>query len=75
MGNAEAQAEYDKLTGLLKRLSTICEKNKMPDEAAPALEGNVGNADALRNLEDNLRIKRVKVLSELAGITKAFGGR
>jgi len=75
MGNAEAQAEYDKLTGLLKGLSTICEKNKMPDEAAQALEGNVGNADALRNLEDNLRIKRVKVLSELAGITKAFGGR
>lgn len=34
MGNAEAQAEYDKLTALLKGLSTICEKNKIPDEVA-----------------------------------------
>ena len=31
--------------------------------------------EALSNLAGNLRVKRLKVLSELAGITKAFGGR
>jgi hypothetical protein len=74
MGTTEAQAEYDKLKGLLGGLSTICESNKMPDEALAALRGSI-NADALSNLAANLRVKRFKVLSELAGITKAFGGR
>jgi hypothetical protein len=31
--------------------------------------------EALSNLAGNLRVKSLKVLSELAGITKAFGGR
>jgi hypothetical protein len=73
-GNAEAQAEYDKLKGLLEELSRICEsKDKILDKAEAALKG-VGNADALRELERNLRGARLKVLSELAGITKHFGG-
>jgi hypothetical protein len=41
-------------------------------EAEAALKG-VFNAEALRQLENNLRVIRKNVLSELAGITKAFG--
>ena len=73
MENADAQAEYDKLTGLLKGLREICENNKIPDEAVAAL--GVGNSEVQSNLEGNLRVKRLKVLSELVGISKAFGGR
>jgi hypothetical protein len=74
MGNAGAQAEYEKLKGLLEGLSRICErKDKILDGAEAALKGNVSNAEGLSNLERNLRNARVKVLSELAGITKAFG--
>ena len=72
MGKAEAQAEYDKLAGLLEVLKDICERNSIPEEVEAALEG-VSNSDALRNLEDNLRVKRRNVLSELAGNTKAIG--
>jgi hypothetical protein len=38
-----------------------------------ALKGNIGNADALDNLERNLRNTRLRVMSELAGIIKDFG--
>ncbi|MGA2203380.1 MAG: hypothetical protein ABSG40_15580 [Terriglobales bacterium] len=74
MRHAEAQAEYDKLKGLLEALSAIGErKDKMLDGAEAALKG-IGNTDALKNLERNLcRIRRT-ILSELAGIIKHFGG-
>jgi hypothetical protein len=36
VGNAEAQAEYDKLAGLLEELSKSCERNKISDEAKSA---------------------------------------
>jgi hypothetical protein len=73
MEDVEARAEYEKLAELLEELRQVCERNRMPDEVGAALEGNHGNAEALRNLRDNLRVKRGKVLSELLGITKAFG--
>jgi hypothetical protein len=74
MGNAEAQTEYDKLKGLLEALSAIgARKDKLLDGVEAALKG-VGNADALINLERNLCGMRRTVLSELAGITKHFGG-
>lgn len=74
MGNPKAQAEYDKLTALMKGLNAIYESNKMPDETVAALRGNVGNSEALSSLEGNLRGRRLKVLSELAEISKIFGG-
>ena len=74
MRNAEAQAEYDKLKGLLEELSAIGErKDKTLEKAEATLQG-VGNADALRNLEINLRGIRRNVLSQLAAITNRFGG-
>lgn len=46
-----AEAEYDKLKGLLEALSRVCEgKDKLLDEAETALKGTIGNLDALRNL-------------------------
>lgn len=74
MGKAESQTEYDKLTGLLAGLGEIRERgSKVLDGVEAALEGNTGNAEALSNLERNLRSVRARVLSELAGITKQFG--
>jgi len=75
MLNAKAQAEYNKLKGLLEELSKICErKDEIFDEAeAEAALKGVFDAEALRQLENNLRVIRKNVLSELAGITKAFG--
>lgn len=74
MGKAEAQTEYDKLTGLLEGLRQICERTpKVLDGVEAALDGNAGNTEALSNLERNLRNMRLRVLSELAGITKHFG--
>ena len=74
MGYSEAQAEYDKLKGLLEALSAIgARKDKMLDGAEAALKG-VGHADALSHLERNLCGARRTILSELAGITKHFGG-
>jgi hypothetical protein len=75
MGNAEAQAEYEKLKGLLETLRAIGERNdKILDGAEAAFKGNIGNAEALSNLENNLRGARRTVLSDLAGITNHFGG-
>jgi hypothetical protein len=74
MGHAEAQAEYDKLKGLLDALSAIgARKDKMLDGVEAALLG-VASADALNNLAVSLRGSRQTVLSELDGITKHFGG-
>jgi hypothetical protein len=73
MGNPEA--EYEKLKGLLEALSTIAaRKDKMLEGSEAALKGNISNAEALSNLENNLRGARRTVLSELAGITKRFAG-
>lgn len=66
MGHAEAQAEYDKLKGLVESFSAIGEiKDTLLEEldkAEAALKG-VGPADALNNLELNLRGMRKSVLS------------
>ena len=73
--NAKAQAEYNKLKGLLEELSKLCEsKDEICDEAeAEAALKGVFDAKALRQLENNLRVIRNNILSELAGITNAFG--
>jgi hypothetical protein len=74
MGYEEAQVQHDKLKGLLEALSAIgAKKDKMLDGAEAALKG-VGNAEAMNSLELNLCGMRRNVLSELAGITKHFGG-
>jgi len=74
MGHAEAQAEYDKLKGLLEELSAIGEtKDKTLEKAEATLQG-AGNAVALNNLETNLRGIRRNVLSRLAAINNRFGG-
>jgi hypothetical protein len=74
MGHAEAQAEYDKLKGLLDSLSVIgSRKDKLLDGVEAALIFNA-SADALSALAVSLRGSRQTVLSELEGITKQFGG-
>ncbi len=74
MGNREAEAEYEKLKGLLEALSKVSEgKDKPLHDAEMALEGNKQDPEALVNLERNLRNVRVRILSELTGIMKHFG--
>jgi hypothetical protein len=74
MGHAEAQAEYDKLKGLLDALGAIgATKDRMLDGVEAALIFNA-SADALNSLAASLRNSRLTVLSELVGITERFGG-
>ena len=76
MGHKEAEAEYEKLKGLLEALSRFSEgegKGKALHDAEMALEGTKQNPEALVNLERNLRNTRVVILSELTGIIKHFG--
>jgi hypothetical protein len=43
-----AEAEYEKLKGLLEILSMVCEgKDKLLEEAEISLKGNIGKLDAL----------------------------
>ena len=74
MGRTEAQAEYDKLKGLLDALGTIVGRRDTKFEAEAEAALKVVGTDALSNLERNLCSARRNVLSELAGITKHFGG-
>lgn len=75
MGHAEAQAEHDKLKGLLEALSAIGARKEDAEfhKAEAALRG-VGDAEALSNLERNLCGVRRSILGELHGIIKHFGG-
>ena len=69
-----AEAEYDKLKGLLQALGRYSGgEDRLLHDAEMALKGNIGNVDALNNLEGNLRNTRLRVLSELTGIIKTFG--
>ena len=72
------EAEYLKLEGLFRRLEIYSAKFKKEEtegvlhEAAMSVEGTT-NADARSNLEDNLRLLRGAILSDLTAIIKQFG--
>ena len=75
MAMEHVQTEYQKLKQLVENVTKVGEKMKKDGEqllhdAEMAMVGNEGNAQALQNLEHNLRNLRVRVLSELTGITK-----
>jgi hypothetical protein len=73
MGYKEAEAEHEKLKGLVDSLSVISDVRGKLHDAEMALRGNKNNPEALEKLERNLRNVRVRILSEVTGIMKQFG--